>query len=184
MYASAIINFHELSPATLCDVITNKFHLPIEHTAAQIMAYFNLEKQEDSSAPATADLQQLLFVKLQTEISQLIRKEATILFPVIRNITTHNTGKKSIQPAAYDSVLQSFQKILLLLQKIRQVSANYLLQRHWSSAYKICISDLYSLEQLTQQWIYVEQNILYPAAMPGHAPAMQEDEFNNQLSID
>jgi iron-sulfur cluster repair protein YtfE (RIC family) len=179
MYPYAIINFHELTPSALCDVIANKFHLPLTQTAEQVMAYFNLERQEDHSAPAAADLQQLLFGKMQTEVSQLIRKEATILFPVIRNISTHNTGKKNIQPAAAESVQQSFQKILLLLQKLRQVSGNYQLQHNWSSAYKICVSDMFVMEQILQQWIYIEQNILYPAVMPGHTIVVTQHDINN-----
>ncbi|WP_212001011.1 hypothetical protein [Chitinophaga sp. HK235] len=184
MHPYAIINFHELTPAALCDVITSKFHQPIEHTAEEIMAWFNLERQDDPSAPATADLQQLLFTKMQTEFTQLMRKETSIIFPVIRNAAIHNKGQKSLQPAVYDSIQQSFQKIILLLQKLRQVTGNYLLQGHWSAAYKICISDMYSLEQLLQQWIYVEQNILYPAVLPANTIVIRQEEIINTVSID
>ncbi|CAL1521166.1 hypothetical protein [Chitinophaga sp. MM2321] len=184
MHAYALINFHELSPAALCDIIVNKFHLPVEQTAEQVMAYFLLERQEDPTTPTAADLQQLLFAKMQAECIQLIRKESTILFPVIRNTSIHNTGKKCIQPAAYESIQQSFQKILLLLQKLRQVTDNYLIQGHWSSAYKICLSDMYTMEQTLQQWIYVEQNILYPAVMHANTIVVKQDDLTNNISID
>jgi iron-sulfur cluster repair protein YtfE (RIC family) len=183
MFAYSIINFHELTPGSLCNVIANKFHFPIQHLADQVMTYFNLERQEDRDAPATADLQQLLFGKMQTEIAQLIRKETTVLFPVIRNRPALPQNKKNIRPAAYDSVQQSFQKILLLLQKIRQISANYQLQDHWSTAYKLCVGDIFITEQLLQQWIYVEQNILYPAAIPGHTMVITQHDINN-VTID
>lgn len=106
MFAYSIINFHELTPGNLCNVIANKFHFPIQHLAEQVMTYFYLERQEDSNAPAATDLQQLLFGKMQTEITQIIRKETTVLFPVIRNtsaipghtivITQHNINNVTI----------------------------------------------------------------------------------------
>lgn len=179
MLAYSIINFHELTPGNLCNVIANKFHFPITHQTEQVMAYFNLERQDDRSAPAVADLQQLLFSKIQTETSQLIRKESTVLFPVIRNVSALNKSKKNIPKAAYQSIQQSFGRVLLLLQKLRQISGNYQLQQQWSAAYKLCVNDIFITEQLLQQWIYVEQNILYPAAIPGHTMVITEHEINN-----
>ncbi|NSL89376.1 hypothetical protein [Chitinophaga solisilvae] len=184
MYPFAIINFHELSPAALCDVVVNKFHQPIENIADQVMAWFNLEKQEDVTVPAAADLQQLLFSSIQAECTLIIRKENSVLFPVIRNAAVHNNGKKALQPAAYESIRQSFQKILLLLQKLRQVTGNYLVQPQWSSGYKICVSDMYSLEQLLYQWLYIEQNILYPAVLPPNTIIIRQEELINTVSID
>lgn len=181
MLAYSIINFHELTPGNLCNVIASKFHLPISHQTEQVMTYFNLDRQEDHTAPPAADLQQLLFGKLQAETAQLIRKESTVLFPVIRNSFALNNNKKNIPQTVYNSIQQSFQQVLLLLQKIRQVSGNYQLQAKWSPAYKLCIGDLFITEQLIQQWIYVEQNILYPAAIPGHTVVVTEHEINNVI---
>lgn len=181
MFAYSIINFHELTPGNLCNVIANKFHFPIHHLADQVMTYFNLERQEDLSAPSAADLQQLLFSKMQTEIAQLVRKETMVLFPVIRNLSAQHNHKKNIRPAAYDSIQQSFQKILLLLSKLRQISANYQLQDQWSTAYKLCVGDIFISEQLIQQWIYVEQNILYPAAIPGHTMIISQQDIKNAI---
>ncbi|MBV8254727.1 MAG: hypothetical protein JO154_19150 [Chitinophaga sp.] len=184
MHAFAIINFHELSPTTLCDVVVHKFHTPIEQTADQIMTYFNLELQDDSKVSGSATIQQLLFSRLHAEISQVIRKEATILYPVIREKCLLEEKCKCIQPTTYESIRQAFQKITLLLHKLRQVSANYQIQQTWSSSYKLCISDLYMLEQLVQQWLYIEQNILYPAVTKPGTIIVQQDELNNTSSID
>jgi hypothetical protein len=40
MFAYSIINFHELTPGSLCNVIANKFHFPIHQLADQVMTYF------------------------------------------------------------------------------------------------------------------------------------------------
>ncbi|MGO4294760.1 hypothetical protein [Chitinophaga sp. RAB17] len=181
MFAYSIINFHELTPGNLCNVIASKFHFPIHHLAEQVMTYFNQERQKDRDAPATADLQQLLFGKMYTEIAQLIRKETTILFPVICNTSPLNKNQKTIRPAVYDSIQQSLQKILLLLQRLRQISANYQLQKHWSPEYKLCVNDIFTTEQLLQQWIYIEQNILYPAVIPGHTIMITQHDINNVI---
>ncbi|HEY9256937.1 hypothetical protein [Chitinophaga sp.] len=101
MFAYSIINFHELPLGSLCDVIANKFHLPIQQTA--------------------------------------------------------------------------------VLQKLRQISANYQLQEHWSTTYKLCVSDIFITEQLLHQWIYVAQNILYPAAIPGHTVVITQHDINNAI---
>jgi iron-sulfur cluster repair protein YtfE (RIC family) len=181
MFAYSIINYHELTPGLLCNVIANKFHTPIQQLIDQVMTYFNLERQEDRQAPPSADLQHLLFGKMQTETSQLIRKESTVLFPVIRNASALNKSTKNLQPGAYDSIQQSFHKIILLLQKLRQVSSNYQLQQHWSAEYKICINDMMVTEQVIQQWIFIEQNILYPAAIPGHTIIVSQNEIDNVI---
>ncbi|GEP92846.1 Iron-sulfur cluster repair protein YtfE, RIC family, contains ScdAN and hemerythrin domains [Chitinophaga terrae (ex Kim and Jung 2007)] len=180
MFAHSIINYHELTPGLLCNVIANKFHAPIQQLIEQVMAYFNLEKQEDGKAPQAADLQHLLFGKMQAETNQLIRKETSVLFPVIRNASILNKGQKTLQPGAYDSIQQAFQKILLLLQKLRQVSANYQIQQHWSAEYKLCIGDMIATELLIQQWIYIEQNILYPATLPGQTTVISHADINNR----
>ncbi len=52
MYTYATINFYELTPAELCDVISQKFHVPMEMAAEQIMSYFELERQDDPTAPS------------------------------------------------------------------------------------------------------------------------------------
>ncbi|RFS23457.1 hypothetical protein DVR12_10610 [Chitinophaga silvatica] len=181
MFAYSIINYHELKPGHLCNVIANKFHAPIQQLIDQVMTYFNLDRQDDKQAPAVADLQHLLFGKMQTETSQLIRKETSVLFPVIRNASALNKSTKNLQPGAYDSIQQAFQKILLLLQKLRQVSSNYQLQQHWSAEYKLCVNDMLIAEQVIQQWIYIEQNILYPAAIPGHTIVVSQHEINNVI---
>ncbi|RAJ85419.1 hypothetical protein CLV59_102122 [Chitinophaga dinghuensis] len=184
MHAFAIINFHELSPTTLCDVVVHKFHHPIEQTADEIMTYFNLELPDDSQVAGSAAIQQLLFSRLHAEFSQVIRKEATILYPVIREKCVLEEKYKCIQPATYESIRQAFQKITLLLQKLRQVSDNYQIQQTWSSEYKLCVSNLYMLEQLIQQWLYIEQNILYPTVTKPGTIIVQQDELNNTSSID
>lgn len=188
MYTYSTINFYELTPAQLCDVISQKFHIPMEMAASQIMSYFELERQDDPTAPAAADLQQLLFHKMQGELLQVIRKEATILFPMIRNTQPHTDGGGYIQQSAFDNMQQSFQKISLLLQKIRQVANNFLLRGHWSNYYKICVNDMCMMEQLIQQYIYVEQNILYPAVLKsGNTCVLQpgnKENIDHNASID
>jgi len=142
------------------------------------MTYFNVDLQEDRSVPAVADLQQLLFGKMQAEIIQLIRKETSLLFPAIRDTSA---GNKNLRTAAYNNIQQSFQKIQLLLQKVRQISGNYQLQEQWSTEYKLCIGDMFITEQLLQQWIYVAQNILYPAAVPGHTAIISQHDIDNVI---
>ncbi|MEC5147867.1 hypothetical protein [Chitinophaga sp. 212800010-3] len=180
MLTYSIINFHELTPGHLCLVIANKFHWPIQHQAEQVMAYFNLDRQDDGTTPPVADLQQLLFSRMHAEINQLIRKESTLLFPVIRNQSALKM-RENIQPVVYESIQQSFQKITLLLQRLRQVSGNYQLHPEWSATYRLCINDIFLTEQLLHQWIYVEQNILYSTAVPGHQPVAPQQDTDNQI---
>lgn len=184
MHAFAIINFHELTPSALCEVMKHKFHHAIEHTADQVVSYFTLELQDDTTVPAVADIQHLLFARLHAEIIQTIRKEDTILYPVIKSQEPQSPPIKCIQHGTYTTIRNSFQKITLLLQKIRQVSGNYQIQTNWSSAYKLCINDLYITEQLVMQWIYVAQNILYPSVTKPGTIVIDQNDFNNATSID
>ncbi|MFB6455928.1 hypothetical protein ACE38W_11715 [Chitinophaga sp. Hz27] len=184
MHAFAIINFHELTPPALCDVVRHKFHHAIEQAADQVASYFTLERQDDTFAPSSADIQQLLFSRLHAEVIQTIRKEDTILYPVIKSQQPQSPPIKCIQHATFVTIRHSFQKITLLLQKIRQVAGNYQIQSNWSSAYKLCINDMYITEQLIMQWIYVTQNILYPSVTKPGTIIIEQNDFNNATSID
>jgi iron-sulfur cluster repair protein YtfE (RIC family) len=188
MYTYSTINFYELKPAELCDVVIHRFHIPMEMAAEQIMHYFELERQEDFTVPPAADLQQLLFHKMQSELFQVVRKETTILFPMIRNTQPHTASGGYIQQSAFESVQQSFQKITLLQQKLRQVTNNFLLKGEWSNLYKICVNDMCMMEQQIQQYMYVAQNILYPSVLKsGHTcvlQANQEKNIDHTASID
>ncbi|SHL90211.1 hypothetical protein SAMN05444266_105413 [Chitinophaga jiangningensis] len=184
MLPFAIINFHELCPAELCEVTVHKFHTPVEQTAEQVMSYFLLDRQDDGNAPAAADIQHLLFSRMQAEILQVIRKESTILFPVIEKAQENQENIRCIQPNTYQSIRSSYQKITLLLQKLRQVTGNYQLQPSWSNAYKLCIGDMYLLELLVHQWMYVTQNILYPAVTKPGTIMIQQDDLPHSSSID
>jgi copper chaperone CopZ len=53
------------------------------------------------------------------------------------------------------------QRILTILQKIRELMNNYIQQPNWSSAYKICCNELYGLEQLIHYVLYVKENFLW-----------------------
>ncbi|MBV7528630.1 hypothetical protein [Chitinophaga sp. sic0106] len=184
MLPFAIINFHELCPAELCEVTVHKFHTPVEQTADQVISYFLHDLQDDRKAPAAANIQHLLFSRLQAEIFQVIRKESTILFPVIEKASENKEDPRCIQPTTYQTIRSSYQKITLLLQKLRQVTGNYQLQPTWSNAYKICIGDMYVLEQLVHQWMYVTQNILYPAVTKPGTILIQQDDLPHSSSID
>gem|GEM_PF-783583 len=184
MLPFAIINFHELCPAELCEVIAHKFHTPVEQTAEQVLSYFAIDRQDDQQAPPATDIQHLLFSRMQAEILQLVRKEGTILFPVVITAYGNREDVRCIQPATYHSIRSSHQKITLLLQKLRQVTDNYQLQATWSNAYKLCVGDMYSLEQLVHQWIYVTQNILYPAVTKPGTMIIRQDDLPHSSSID
>jgi hypothetical protein len=57
------------------------------------------------------------------------------------------------------------------------------LQQLLFGKYKLCMGDMFLAEQLLQQWIYVAQNILYPAAIPGHTINITQHDINN-VTID
>ena len=147
-----------LGPADLCDFIEKECQMEIRTSCNKITHYFSQESNKELSAPVF-ELVQLLYAKLDDEIQHLFLKESGIIFPAIKKLESGTT----IQQKIPDAIHQTQQIIINLLLKLRQQLNNYVTHPGCDKEWKACVNEIFLLENLIHQWIYIEQSLLYPA---------------------
>lgn len=145
------INYQNFSPNELCNYLDERYYAQILHDFDSTEKYLSdLAHNEESQS---IDLVITLFYKLQNEVKQLFVKDRILLFP---HVVAEKNNSISLTPI---NIIH--QRILTILQKIRELMNNYIQQPNWSSAYKICSNELYGLEQLIHYVLYVKENFLW-----------------------
>ena len=100
----------------------------------------------------------MLFGKMVDELTHLFLKEKGLIYPGIQA-----KGLQFVlQPAVIQQIQLTQEKITALLCRLRQVLNNFQMKPTWSSEWKNCVQDFFQLETKIHQWIYIEQNMLYP----------------------
>ncbi len=157
-----ISSFQEVKE--LCKSVEGRFHAPILRSCKHISDC--LQKHDDiAELPIpVVELLQLLFPKLQDELTHVFLKESGIVFPWVvawqRDSVT--TG---INPSVIKSLQQTQHVIMQLLQKIRQLLHNYISHPQWPVYLRSCVNELFLLETRVHRWIHFEQNTLFPHLM-------------------
>ena len=100
----------------------------------------------------------MMFGKMVDELTHLFLKEKGLIYPGIQ--------AKGLQFLLQPAVMQQIQvtqgKITAILNRLRQLLNNFQMKPNWSAEWKICVQDFFQLETKIHQWIYIEQNMLYP----------------------
>lgn len=167
-----LVDVNMLVPADLCNYLEHKFYNGIRQLLQTVHHYIN-GLNNDGESLAQADLLGLLFMRLQDETQQMIRNDELIIFPLIRN-------DKGLRPCParklpIEMMRQMDQKIMQVLEKIRLLSHNYIVQPGWNASFKICCNEMFNLEQQLQQAIYIKENVLLHKI---------KDDFNGKCSGD
>ncbi len=163
-----LVNFYEIETDVLCDYIEDKLHVVLRHQASLIQKYLQQDLYCVCNCTTQFSLIQVLFQRLNDEMEQVFRKEKLILFPLIReninNLTPHTLSDK-----VFDLLKESHNKMIQISQKIRQLTSNYFAKPGWNAAAKLCINELFDFEQTLQQWIHLEEGVLYPKVATVHS---------------
>jgi iron-sulfur cluster repair protein YtfE (RIC family) len=100
----------------------------------------------------------MMFGKMVDELTHLFLKEKGLIYPGIQ--------AKGLQFLLQPAVMQQIQvtqgKITAILNRLRQLLNNFQMKPSWSTEWKNCVQDFFQLETKIHQWIYIEQNMLYP----------------------
>ena len=134
----------ECQPAllALCSRIENYFTL---HTVNEI---------DDQHV----ELVFMMFGKMFDELTHLFLKEKGLIYPGIQA----KGLQFLLQPAIIQQIQHTQEKITALLNRLRQLLNNFQMKPTWSREWKNCVQDFFQLETKIHQWIYIEQNMLYP----------------------
>lgn len=122
------------------------------------------DKIEDAQLDADKlTLATMLFVRLKDETDQLIRNDRLVLFPLI---------EKEWEPGAdhgphlpLQMIREKNKKILNILDRLRQIANNYILKPEWSTETRLFFEELFGLDQMITQAIYLKENVLVPKLM-------------------
>lgn len=145
------VNYHNFSPNELCNYLDERYYSEITHNLESTHKY--LIELAENEHNQTIDLVLTLFSKLDFEMKQLFAKDRILLFP---HLIAQHAQNISLTPI---NIIH--QRIINLLQKIRELMNNYVQQPSWSALFKICCNELYGLEQLIHYVFYVKENFLW-----------------------
>ena len=100
----------------------------------------------------------MMFGKMVDELTHLFLKEKGLIYPGIQA----KGLQFELQPAVIQQIQHTQEKITALLNRLRQLLNNFQMKPTWSREWKNCVQDFFQLETKIHQWIYIEQNMLYP----------------------
>ena len=149
-----------ISAPALCKRIEVECQPELLSICKQIEVYF-LEHPMEQPDNEVTELILTVFGKMVDEITHLFLKEKGLIFPGIRK-----NGSDFVLPAtAIQLIQQTQEKINQLLIRLRQLLNNFQMKPGWSTDWKNCVQQFFQLEKKIHQWIYIEQNMLYPALL-------------------
>lgn len=163
------LNFSEFRADELAGYISDKHHSFTRRIAENILERLNqLMGSEERGREEYRHLRNLCDM-LFSELNNHMRKEETILFPFIRKMVQTEQGQVEKEfPAVtmvknpIDLLLREHRRISLLLQEIRVTTHNYKPAEERSTYCKLCLSELFDLDQDIQKHFYLEETVLYP----------------------
>lgn len=148
----------KISPLGLCEIIESKCQPEIKISIRRIDNYFS-QLSNNELPESVLELVQLLYTKLQDEVSHVFLKESGLIYPRIKKMDTGFIIEKN----ASDTIQLTQQVIVNLLLKLRQLLNNYVVRPDGSKEWKNCVHEFFQLETKIHRWIYIEQSLLYPA---------------------
>jgi iron-sulfur cluster repair protein YtfE (RIC family) len=149
-----------IPPSLLCKQIERECHPELLAICNHIEGYF-LVHADTELTDSKSEMVQLLFLKLEDEMKHLFLKETTLLFPAIQN--RHRL--LLLAPGVWKYIVLTQQGIATLLQRLRLLLNHFQILPAWNKDWCNCVQQFFQLEKKVYQWIFVEQNLLFPACI-------------------
>jgi|688.fasta_scaffold00398_20 iron-sulfur cluster repair protein YtfE (RIC family) len=152
------IQLGDLIPASeLCKQIELECQPELLALCSRIESYFTQHTVTEID-DRHVELVFMLFGKMVDELTHLFLKEKGLIYPGI----LAKGLQFVLQPAVIQQIQLTQEKITALLNRLRQLLNNFQMKPTWSAEWKNCVQDFFQVEVKIHQWIYVEQNLLYP----------------------
>lgn len=159
MLASHLVEVNELSPHQLCQYLEQKHYLPIKQSMATLREYAEKVQHADVDREKLG-LAAMLYVRVMEEMEQVIRNDKMILFPLIIQQQEHEVSSNIHIPA--QMIRDKNKKILNLLERLRSLANNFILKPEWDTNTRLFFEELFTLDQMISQAIYLKENVLLP----------------------
>lgn len=149
-----------IAPGELCLQIEQECHPELLTICKDIAAYFGRQDHLGFSDPI-AEMVRLVFFKIEDEMKHLLLKEKNLIFPGIKS----KQRLFVLSPAAWKYIVHTQRIIAELMERIRHLLNHFQTQPTCSREWQHCVQQFFQLEKKIHQWIFVEQNILYPSSL-------------------
>lgn len=151
-----------------CSVIPSDYHAPVLKSCALVKGYLHQHVAINEIPESVSEIVQLVFQKIEDELTYTFRKETGIVFP---HIQQQLAGAEYLQPKVIEAMLNTHQVLIQLFQKLRQLMQHYITKPDWSQSLKSCVHEMFLLETYVLRWIQFEQTVLYPQLISIAKPA-------------
>jgi len=91
----------------------------------------------------------------------LLLKEKNLIFPGIKS----KQRLFVLSPAVWKYIVDTQRVIADLIEKIRHLLNHFQTKPTCSREWQQCVQQFFELEKKIHQWIFVEQNLLYPSSL-------------------
>jgi regulator of cell morphogenesis and NO signaling len=164
-----LINFYELPLDELCVYITEKHHAFTKQILPVINERLNnlIMKESDENSQRWIRVSDC-FNKLNEEMIQHMRKEETVLFPFAHKmqLAANGEGDKDFPRITMvknpvELMNKEHNKVSQLLKEIRELTNNYAGHVDDSTQCRVCLAEMFELDQDLQKHFYLEERVLY-----------------------
>ncbi|MCU0334857.1 MAG: hypothetical protein MUF62_07365 [Chitinophagaceae bacterium] len=159
MLASHLVEVNELSPPQLCHYIDQKYYTPLQQALSALEHQASMLQHSDID-PEKMSVAHLLFSRLKEEVEQVIRNDRLIIFSVIDKLGAGRAGAVSQVPV--QMIRDKNKKIISIIERLRQVANNFILKPEWDADTRLFFEELFLIDQMISQSIYLKENVLLP----------------------
>lgn len=159
MIASHLVEVNELSATQLCQYIEDKHYVPITQSLESIMKKASGYENQVSEAEQQGVVL-LLFTRLKEEVEQVLRNDTLLVFPLIAQREAAGNLLHSRLPM--EMIREKNHKIIQLLDKLKTLANHYILKDDWDTGTRLFFEELFGLNQMITQAIYLKENVLLP----------------------
>lgn len=175
---------NSLSPIGLCNLVEFEYQAEIRVSCTNIGRYLSSHPAIKELSLSVSELMQLIFSRLEDELTHLFLKESGIVFPCIKK-KYHSADKLSIpflDPRVFENIYNTHQIIIDLTQKIHNLMNNYTIKSGWSKAWKNCVNEMSLLENKILFCFQVEEELLYPKVIGNKLSIFTNNQFPYYLN--
>lgn len=170
--AGRVENFDAWEIDFLADYIVNRHHGFVRSQLPVLSAHIRkIISVHGERHPELADIG-THFEAAQTELTQHMRKEETILFPYIKQLIGIRDGRLPKEWPPFGSIQNPIRMMEIeheeagdALKQIRRLSNNFMPPEDACTTYRVCFAELQEFERDLHQHVHLENNILFPKAI-------------------
>ncbi len=171
----------------LAEFIVQNHHRYVQSVLPAIRQHANkVAKVHGAAHPETIEIARL-FNDMANDLESHMRKEETVLFPWIKALVAANPGQDSFPaPGTVANPVRMMEAEHEVagetMRKIRRLSSDYTPPPEACMTYRVLYQELREFETDLHRHVHLENNILFPKALPLEGAFRDRDAGNHEIS--